>query len=199
VPAYDRQLLRAGHRHLCTAFALYETMIIRIFLLLLLAIFSTEPRAKGMYQEPDDFIYEVFAGAPPSPKALWITKPLRDPIEQIMGHPLDSLRVRYWTREGKVAWILEEIGKDLPITTGIVVDRGKLKRVKVLIFRESRGWEVRHDFFTNQFTDATLTDEHRLDRTIDGIAGATLSVRALTKLAQLALFLSEQVTTDVPP
>jgi hypothetical protein len=177
----------------------FKTMTIRIFSLLLLTIISAGPLAKGVYQEPDDFVHEVFAGEPPPPKALWITKPLRDPIEQIMGHPLDSLRVRYWTREGKIAWILEEIGKDLPITTGIVVNNGKLKRIKVLIFRESRGWEVRHDFFTHQFTDATLTDEHRLDRTIDGIAGATLSVRALTKLAQLALFLSEQVTTDVPP
>ncbi len=176
-----------------------KNMAIRIFSLLLLAIVSSGPLAKEVYQEPDDFIHEVFAGAPPSPKALWITKSLREPIEQIMGHPLDSLRVRYWAHEGKVAWILEEIGKDLPITTGIVVNDGKLKRIKVLIFRESRGWEVRHDFFTDQFTDAALTDEHRLDRTIDGIAGATLSVRALTNLARLALYLSQQVPTHVPP
>jgi hypothetical protein len=65
--------------------------------------------------------------------------------------------------------------------------------VKVLIFRESRGWEVRYPFFTDQFKDATLTAERNLDRKIDGISGATLSVNALTKLARLALFLDSYV------
>ena len=60
---------------------------------------------------------------------------------------------------------------------------------KVLVFRESRGWEVRHPFFTDQFRDAGLTGELALDRNIDGISGATLSVRALSRLARLALYL----------
>ena len=87
------------------------------------------------------------------------------------------------------AWILEEIGKDKPITVGLVVNNNTLERIRVLIFRESRGWEVRYPFFTDQFRGAGLADEHRLDRHIDGISGATLSVRALEKLARLALYL----------
>jgi hypothetical protein len=59
----------------------------------------------------------------------------------------------------------------------------------VLIFRESRGWEVRHDFFTDQFKGVTLNDDRELDLPIDNISGATLSVRALTRLARLALYL----------
>ena len=174
-------------------------MLARTLILSLLTLSAATVAAKGVYQEPEEFINEVFAGAPPAPGALWLTKALREPVEQIMGHALGALRVRYWSDRQRSAWILEEVGKEQPITTGIVVNQGAIERIKVLIFRESRGWEVRHDFFTDQFTDATLTDEHRLDRTIDGISGATLSVRALTKLAQLALFLSEQVTTHVPP
>lgn len=174
-------------------------MLARTLILSLLTLSAATVAAKGVYQEPEEFINEVFAGAPPAPGALWLTKALREPVEQIMGHSLGALRVRYWSDQQRSAWILEEVGKEQPITTGIVVNQGAIERIKVLIFRESRGWEVRHDFFTDQFTDATLTDEHRLDRTIDGISGATLSVRALTKLAQLALFLSEQVTTHVPP
>ena len=46
---------------------------------------------------------------------------------------------------------------------------------------------------TLQFKDATLTTERNLDRKIDGISGATLSVNALTKLARLALFLDSYV------
>jgi uncharacterized protein with FMN-binding domain len=101
--------------------------------------------------------------------------------------------MRYWTRDHRSAWILEEIGKEQPITTGIVVQGGRIERIKVLIFRESPGWEVRHDFFTEQFKAAGLTEKHGLDRHIDGISGATLSVRALTRLARLALFLDHQI------
>lgn len=172
-------------------------MITRILVLLCCLALPANLPATGTYQEPDVFIAEVFSGDPPSPKVLWIKKDLRAPIKEIMGHSYGSLRIRYWAREGKIAWILEEVGKDLPITTGLVVNNGKLERIKVLVFRESRGWEVRHDFFTDQFVDATLGANLELDRHIDGISGATLSVRALTKLARLALFLSQQVTRDV--
>jgi hypothetical protein len=89
--------------------------------------------------------------------------------------------------------VLEEIGKTEPITTGIVVDQGAIARISVLIYRESRGWEVKYPFFTDQFKGATLTAMHELDRKIDGISGATLSVRALTRLARLALLLDAKV------
>lgn len=100
--------------------------------------------------------------------------------------------MRYWGEKHRTAWILEEIGKERPITVGLVIDNGRLETVKVLVFRESRGWEVRYPFFTDQFNGARLTNEHGLDRSIDGISGATLSVRALKKLARLALFLHNQ-------
>ncbi|PSQ91940.1 MAG: FMN-binding protein, partial [Proteobacteria bacterium SW_6_67_9] len=54
--------------------------------------------------------------------------------------------------------------------------------------------EVRREVFLEQFEGATLTDDRQLDHSIDGISGATLSVRALTKLARLALYLHERVT-----
>ncbi len=70
---------------------------------------------------------------------------------------------------------------------------GIILLVNVLVFRESRGWEVRHDFFTDQFKQAGLKDNHQLDKTIDNISGATLSVRAVRKLAQIALLLDQQL------
>ena len=110
-----------------------------------------------------------------------------------MGHDLKMLRLRYWDDGVKRAWILEEIGRDKPITVGLVTATGKILDVKVLIFRESRGWEVRYPFFTDQFKDATLVTGNNLDRKIDGISGATLSVNALTKLGRLALFLHKHL------
>ncbi len=151
---------------------------------------------KGVYQTPDDFIKEVFAGDPPKSKKIWIRKELKEKVRNIMEHDLSVKRLRYWQKEKRSVWILEEIGKERPITTGIAVNEGKIEQVKILIFRETRGWEVRHPFFTDQFNQAVLVDGNTLDRSIDGISGATLSVNAVTKLARLALMLDQHVMND---
>ena len=115
-------------------------------------------------------------------------------MEHILGHAPSGMRVRYWQDQERTTWILDEIGKELPITTGIVIDHNGIERVRVLIFRESRGWEVRHDFFTDQFRGARMNNKGDLDRNIDGISGATLSVRAVEKLARVALLLNSKIT-----
>ena len=145
------------------------------------------------YQAPEDFLREAFSGTVPKPKLLWLTGTIRDRTKAILGHDPAQLRVRYWRQGQRSAWILDEIGKEEPITTGIVVDAGKIELIRVLIFRESRGWEVRHDFFTNQFRQRSLTADDKLDGPIDGISGATLSVRALTNLARVALYFHQQL------
>lgn len=167
-------------------------MAARLLLGLLLLV-SSAADARGVYQEPDAFIQEVFDGDPPAAETVWLAGQVKARVADILGHEYPALRVRYWLRDGRSAWILEEIGKEEPITTGIVVERGRIALIRVLIFRESRGYEVRHPFFTDQFKDATLEDNGRLDRPIDGITGATLSVHALTRLARMALYLHGQV------
>lgn len=145
--------------------------------------------AADVYLEPSKFLAETFDEKVPEAKRLWITKPIQSEIREIMGHNLGQLRIRYWPRDARTVWILEEIGKEQPITTGLVVDAGEVTDVRVLIYRESRGWEVRYPAFTEQFKGAKLIDHFLLDRRIDGITGATLSVDALTRLARLALLL----------
>ncbi len=144
--------------------------------------------ARGVYQEPDAFVQEAFDGKPPEARLLWLTSGIRPKAKQILGHEPATRRVRYWTSNGRSVWILDEIGKDQPITTGFIVNQGKLEKVKILVFRESRGYEVRYPSFTDQFNQAGLTNNMGLDRNIDGISGATLSVRAVSKLSRLALY-----------
>lgn len=164
-------------------------LLLSMLLLVTGSVFATE----NVLQDPQDFVHDVFAGDVPKPQVLWLTADLADDATGIMGHPLQALRIRYWERDGRSAWILEEIGKERPITTGIVVDHGKVDRVKVLIYRETRGQEVQYTFFTDQFKGAVLQSDRQLNRSIDTISGATLSVRALTKLARLALYLDHYV------
>ena len=156
--------------------------------------------ARGTYQEPADFLADTFGAEPPSPGVVWLRDETRETATTILGHKYPALRVRYWGDSQRSAWILEEIGKDQPITVGLVVSDGRLERIKVLVFRESRGWEVRHPFFTDQFRDIGLTGDLDLDRGIDGISGATLSVRALKKLSRLALYLHTRIPSgdDTP-
>ena len=164
-----------------------------IILLLFAAAYSASVLAGGVYQKPDDFINQVFDGKPPKVAVLWLSKDLKQQITDILDHKYKGLRVRYWQQENRTAWILEEIGKEKPITTGLVINDGQIELVKVLVFRESRGWEVRHDFFTDQFKKAKLVEDNQLDKHIDNISGATLSVRALRKLAQIALLLDQTI------
>jgi hypothetical protein len=164
--------------------------ITRRCLFLLVICFATAGAyALGVYQSPEEFLREAFAGHPPAPKTLWLTDAMQERVVSILGHQYPAMRLRYWEHEKRSVWILEEIGKEEPITAGIVVASGKIERMRVLIFRESRGDEVRYPFFTRQFEGAELKSDMRLDRHIDAISGATLSVRALERLARLALYL----------
>ena len=163
------------------------------FLVILLFLTSIgTSAAKGVYQTQADFLNEVFAGEVPKPKLIWITGNIRKVATDILQHKPARLRVRYWAKDKHSAWVLEEIGKEQPITVGIVIKDGQIEGLRVLAFRESRGDEVRHDFFTRQFAQAKLKADLQLTKSIDGISGATLSVRALQKLARLALYLDQQ-------
>jgi hypothetical protein len=149
--------------------------------------------ASEVYQAPDAFVEEAFEGKKPMAKAVWVTGDLKQRVKKVLGHPYRDLRVRYWALGSRSAWILEEVGKVEPITLGVVVDHGRIEAMKVLAYRESRGFEIRFPFFMDQYRGAQVDENTRLDREIDGISGATLSVRAATRLARLALVLDREV------
>ena len=166
----------------------------RIFFTASLLLFSvTGFAADRVYQTPDSFVEQAFAGQPPKPQVIWLTGEIRNKATEILGRTTGVLRLRYWHVKQRSTWILEEIGKEKPITTGFIVEENQLKKVKVLIFRESRGWEVERDAFAKQYQGATLTEDMQLNRHIDGISGATLSVNAINKLSRLALYLHQQI------
>ena len=173
----ERSVLRAGQILLLSAGLLYA--------------FLARGQA-GVYLETNDFLAQAFNPVPAS-ETLWLDDTLRATLAEILTHPYRGLRVRFWREGSKTVWILNEIGKEKPITIGVVVDRMRVERVAVLAFRESRGWEVRHPFFTDQFTGAGTGLNAGLDTPIDGISGATLSVRAVTRVTGMALHLHMHV------
>ena len=144
-----------------------------------------------VYQTVDEFVAAAFDSEPPPAEALWVDQTLRESLVRDFGWQ-PGLRIRFWQKAGRTAWILDEIGKERPITAGVVVENGAIDRMEVLTFRESRGWEVKYPFFTDQFIRVELSPQGELNRHIDGITGATLSVRAMKRMARVALRLHDE-------
>ncbi len=64
-------------------------------------LFPLHVFAMGTYMEPEEFLTKTFSGNTPSPEKLWITKDLTRDINEIMGHDLGVVRLRYWDDKQK--------------------------------------------------------------------------------------------------
>ena len=160
-------------------------------IILLIAASGIAQAGTTVYQKPSDFIRSACGGQIPTSKYLTLTSSHQSKIRRLMGHEYRPARVRYWTHKGKMVVILDEIGKTRPITTGFVVNKGKVEYVKMLIYRETIGAEVRRTSFTNQFKGAVLGASGKLSRRVNNIAGATLSTRAMMEMGRVALYLDQ--------
>ncbi|NNC89547.1 MAG: FMN-binding protein [Akkermansiaceae bacterium] len=165
--------------------------MLRTILFLLFGFCSGALAKQTVYQTPSDFLRAAFRGKLPPTQSISLSGAQQGRIARLLGHRYRTSRVRYWASGNRMVVILEEIGKTLPITTGYVVDSGKISQVKVLIYRESHGYEVSRTAFTRQFKGAQLRSDGRLTKRINNIAGATLSVRALSGLGRVALYLDQ--------
>ena len=145
--------------------------------------------AASVYETHAEFLNRAFGDSPPVPAIVWLSGERKSTVRQLLGHDYAALRLRYWCQAPRSAWILDEVGKELPITVGVVVNNDHIQSLRVLTYRENRGGEVATPAFTDQFNGVALDIDGALGVKIDGISGATLSVQALTRLATMALFL----------
>ena len=156
-------------------------------ILVLLLLIPVAAKAE-IYLTPEQFTQGAFAGSTEKSDTLWLTKQVASHAEQILGHAPKQLRLKFWKNGLQTAWVLDEIGKEEPITAGFIVESGKIVQASILAYRESRGGEVRHANFLKQYQGVSLLPDHFLNKNIDGISGATLSVRAMGRMARLALY-----------
>jgi len=173
---------------------------VKIIIVIALSLASTVTlcaAASDQATATDIFLSRVFTDAIPPSNMLWVSGERKTAVAEILRHQPEYLRLRYWGNAQRSAWIVDEIGKTEPITFGIVIHNNQIESVEVLVFRESRGWEIQHDFFSRQFTDAKLLDNKRLDRPIDGISGATLSVKAMQNVSRMVLYLTGSLPREL--
>ncbi|HPF35736.1 MAG TPA: FMN-binding protein [Candidatus Krumholzibacteria bacterium] len=88
--------------------------------------------------------------------------------------------------------ILDELGLHEPITHLIKVgpDR-RVEEVQVLVFRETRGDQIKRPRFLKQFRGRQAGDRLEVGRDVDGVTGATYSSRAIARGVRKALALVE--------
>ncbi len=165
-------------------------------LLALLALFiSAAPRAEMVYFSVPEALSLAFADEAEEAEihTLWLNDEQKNQATRLVQRPVNQWRIRYWQHKETTLWLLDEIGKTEPISFAVAVKDNKLLFLRVMVFRESRGSEIRSDAYTKQFNQLALKDD-RLTDYIDGVTGATLSVRASKKAAKLALLFHQMVT-----
>jgi len=167
---------------------------IRCFVVLFSVMLSSMVAAKGQYVTLPQALERTFT-IKLSPKYLWLNKEQKKSAAQVLQRKYSKARVKYWQQGNKRLWVINEIGKELPITFLVVTDAGVIQDIDVMQFRESRGDEIRMKVFRQQFDQAQLNNDQKLSKHIDGISGATYSVRAMKKVARLALLFDQWLNT----
>jgi len=110
--------------------------------------------------------------------------------------PEESFRAFKAETNGNVdgyAVLQETIGKHRPITylVGMTPD-GKVFDVEILVYRESKGREIRMKRFNAQYEGKTVEDPIRINKDIINITGATMSVRSVSAGVKRALVLVDE-------
>jgi H+/Na+-translocating ferredoxin:NAD+ oxidoreductase subunit G len=129
---------------------------------------------------------------------LRLTPDQKARIQEKIGwkFPEESFRAFKAESNGKVdgyAVVQETIGKHRPITyiVGVTTD-GKVSDVEILVYRESKGSEVRMKRFNSQYEGKTPLDPIRINKDIINITGATMSVRSVSAGVKRALVLVDE-------
>ena len=144
------------------------------------------PEAVKVYLTEQEALAKAFPGVDSVRAAVWAPDlPQRRRIERRLGWRLEAgpFTVYAGYQAGEVvgySTVGEEVGLYRPITFMVKVSpEGKVDGVWVMVYRESRGGEVRRRRFLAQHDGKTADSPMRINRDIIGVTGATLSVRAL--------------------
>ena len=91
------------------------------------------------------------------------------------------------------ALVQNTIGKHKPMTYMVGLNgQGHVSDIELLVFRESRGSEIRQKRFNAQYEGKTVSDPVRLNKDIINISGATMSVRSMSAGIKRVLVLVDE-------
>jgi hypothetical protein len=99
------------------------------------------------------------------------------------------------TADARLGWLIVDrvIGKSELITYALALDdKGAVKSIEIMDYRETHGAEIRIAAWRRQFVGKTSQEPVQLDRDIKNISGATLSSRHVTEGVHRLLQLYER-------
>ena len=153
-----------------------------------------------VYLTPEDAAKLMFPNSERIEQSvLTLTADQKATVEERIGwhFPETSFECYVGRTNGTVdGWALVQntIGKHKPMTYMVGVDpQGEVVNVEVLVYRESRGSEVRTARFNYQYEGKTVYDPIRINRDIINISGATMSVRSMSAGVKRALVLVDEL------
>jgi len=150
---------------------------------------TPEDAAKLMFPESDHIRSEVITITEDQKRLI---------VERIGWHfPESTFDCFIGETKGTIdgwAFIQHTIGKHKPMTymVGVAPD-GEVTNVEILVYRESRGSEVRKKRFNYQYQGKTVDDPIRINRDLINISGATMSVRSMSAGVKRALVLADEL------
>ena len=141
----------------------------------------------------------VFPDADPVERTdVAVTPELRTAVQARLGGAAVSIweptwvtwRVRAGGRDLGWAVVVDEVGKHRPITSVVgVTPDGRVKDLAVMVYREAYGGEVGQRRFLAQYEGVGPADS--LTTRIRNVAGATLSVDAMSRSVKKALAIAD--------
>jgi Na+-translocating ferredoxin:NAD+ oxidoreductase RnfG subunit len=122
-------------------------------------------------------------------ETTWVSRTL---ARRIDARQYPYLVVRRGSETMGVLFVLDVAGQSRPITFAVAIGAdGAVREMRVLVYREPQGEQIREARFRRQFVGKRIQDPLSLGRDVDAITGATISSRSATYAVRKALALSE--------
>jgi hypothetical protein len=125
---------------------------------------------------------EMFGATPLKPFPVALTPQQQDKLKEASSVSLPFQGNRVWKAADGGWFVVDEVvGKHEFITYAVGINpNGSVKRVEVLEYHESYGFEVADAKWLNQFVGKGSESTLKLGKDVENISGATLSSKHLT-------------------
>lgn len=168
------------------------------------ALVAGGPAGAKLLRTRDDALRDVYGeGARLASHTAFLTTPQAEAVRQAARAPFDLSRVTYWEASrgdsllGR-AYLDTHAVRSLSETVLVAVDPGgSVRAVEILAFHEPEDY-LPPPAWLRTLESHRLADRLRPGQDVDGITGATLSVRAATDAVRRSLALEHVLHGDGP-
>lgn len=153
-----------------------------IFLPMAGVVLAGGPAYATVYLSVEQAQAVLFPGATFQPDTRTLTAEQAKAIERATGVNVRSKQLKAW-RVSTGGWFIvdEVVGKHEYIPFALALDdKGVVKGVEILEYREAYGDQIRNPEWRKQFVGKTPGTKLQLDKNIRNVSGATLSCKHVT-------------------